>query len=242
MSHELRTPLNAIIGFAELVRDHLVGELNERQTRYVGHIIISGRHLLSLINDILDLSKIEAGRMELEVQPFALADTLEAGLLIVREAAYRRRITLGLDVDPGVGMVLADERKIKQVVFNLLSNAVKFTPEGGTIHVSAQRTEAEGEVQVLVRDSGVGIAPTDQARIFEPFMQGGQSSERAQEGTGLGLALARSFVELQGGRIWLESDLGQGSTFGFALPGRLPLAATVSSGGDTADSGLARVG
>jgi signal transduction histidine kinase len=242
MSHELRTPLNAIIGFAELLSDHLVGELNDRQARYVGHIITSGRHLLSLINDILDLSKVEAGRMELEVQPFALAETLEAGLLIVREGAHRRRITLSLDVDPAVGMVMADERKVKQVLFNLLSNAVKFTPEGGTIQVSGRSIESAGEVQVLVRDSGIGIAPAEQERIFEPFIQGGQSPERAQEGTGLGLALARSFVELHGGRIWVESDLGKGSTFGFALPVRPPQAATADPDGEAAEPGLAHVG
>jgi signal transduction histidine kinase len=219
MSHELRTPLNAIIGFSDLLLERLVGDLNQRQERYVSHITASGRHLLSLINDILDVSKVEAGRMQLEPSRFSLAEVLEHGMLIVGERASRHAIQFDLEVDPAIGTILADERKIKQVVFNLVSNAVKFTPDGGRITVTAR--VVGDEVQVLVRDTGVGIAENERERIFESFVQVGQSPDRAHEGTGLGLALARAFVELHGGRIWVESQPGVGSEFGFSLPALL---------------------
>ena len=211
MSHELRTPLNAIIGFSEVLRDEMFGPLNERQADYLNDILTSGRHLLSLINDILDLSKIEAGKMELDLTTFSLPSVLENGLTMIRERAANHGIGLGLEVDPGVGEVTADERKVKQVVFNLLSNAVKFTPDGGRIDLSARCSH--GEVEVAVRDTGIGIAPEDMERVFEEFQQAGQ-----REGSGLGLALCRSFVELHGGRIRLESEVGIGSTFAFTLP------------------------
>jgi signal transduction histidine kinase/CheY-like chemotaxis protein len=211
MSHELRTPLNAIIGFSEVLREEMFGPLNERQADYLNDILTSGRHLLSLINDILDLSKIEAGKMELEPTTFALPPVLEGGLTMIRERATNHGISLGLDIAPEVGEVTADERKIKQVVFNLLSNAVKFTPDGGRIELSARC--ANGEVEVAVSDTGIGIAPEDQERVFEEFQQAGQ-----REGSGLGLALSRSFIELHGGRLRLESEPGVGSTFTFTLP------------------------
>jgi signal transduction histidine kinase len=213
MSHELRTPLNAIIGFSEVLKEEMFGPLNERQADYLNDILTSGRHLLSLINDILDLSKIEAGKMELELSTFMLPAVLENGLTMIRERAAGHSITLALDVDPEVGEITADERKVKQVVFNLLSNAVKFTPDGGSIDLAARCSN--GQVEVTVRDTGVGIAPEDHERVFEEFQQAGQ-----REGSGLGLALTRSFVELHGGRIRVESALGEGSTFTFTLPQR----------------------
>jgi signal transduction histidine kinase len=214
MSHELRTPLNAVIGFSEVLQDRLFGDLNEKQAEYVADIHTSGRHLLALINDILDLSKIEAGRMELQVSSFALSEVLQNSVALLRERAMRQGISLGLEVDPSAGVIEADERKLKQVLFNLLTNALKFTARGGHIDVSA-RGDGD-EVLVSVRDDGIGIAAADRARIFEEFQQVGQS--QLQEGTGLGLALSRRFVELHGGRLRVESQLGKGSTFTFTLP------------------------
>jgi GAF domain-containing protein len=218
MSHELRTPLNAIIGFSEVLLERMFGEVNEKQTEYLRDILESGRHLLSLINDILDLSKIEAGRMELELTDFHLPTALDNALILVRERAARRGITLQATVDPRLGDVRADERKIKQVVLNLLSNAIKFTPEGGRIEVRA--VPIDGSVEVAVSDTGVGIAPEDQDAIFEEFRQVGVSSAK-QEGTGLGLTLCRKFVELHGGKIWVKSQVATGSTFTFTIPARL---------------------
>ena len=215
MSHELRTPLNAIIGFADVLGQKMFGELNVKQTEYVGDIVGSGRHLLSLINDILDLAKVEAGRMMLEPTTFSLQEALSTGVAMVRERAANHGIALTLDVASEVDVITADERKVKQIMFNLLSNAVKFTPDGGRVAVSATRTAAE--VQVAVRDSGVGIAPADQAALFNEFAQT-EDGRRAAEGTGLGLALTKRLVELHGGRIWVESEVGAGSTFTFALP------------------------
>jgi signal transduction histidine kinase len=214
MSHELRTPLNAVIGFSEVLQDRLFGELNDKQSEYVADIHTSGRHLLTLINDILDLSKIEAGRMELGVSSFAFADVLQNSVALLRERAMRQGINLRLEVDPSIGVIEADERMLKQVLFNLLTNALKFTARGGYVDVTA-RGEGD-EVLVSVRDDGIGIAAADQARIFEEFEQVGRA--HVQEGTGLGLALSRRFVELHGGRLWVESEPGQGSTFTFILP------------------------
>jgi signal transduction histidine kinase len=210
MSHELRTPLNAIIGFSELLQQQLYGQLNERQVQYVGDVLESGRHLLSLINDILDLSKVEAGRMELDVSDVALRDILENGVTIHAESAARAGVLLELG-GPEV-VVRGDERKLRQVVFNLLSNAVKFTPAGGTVTITAGANAAQ--VTVAVHDTGPGIAREDQGRIFEEFRQ----ASTDHEGTGLGLPLARRFVELHGGRLWVESEAGRGSTFLFTLP------------------------
>jgi len=215
MSHELRTPLNAVIGFAEVLSERMFGQLNDKQMEYVRDIRESGRHLLSLINDILDLSKIEAGRMELELTSVALPDAIDNALILVRERAAGRGVTLTQTIDRRVGTVHADERKVKQILLNLLSNAIKFTPEGGRVEVRASIDG--GEIHVSVRDTGVGIAPEDQPRVFEEFRQVGTSTAK-QEGTGLGLALCRKFVELHGGRIWVESEPGRGSTFTFTLP------------------------
>jgi signal transduction histidine kinase len=218
MSHELRTPLNAIIGFSEVLLERMFGELSDKQDEYLRDIHASGQHLLSLINDILDLSKIEAGRMELELADFHLPEALDSALTLVRERAGRRGIALHLSADGRVGRVRADERKIRQVVLNLLSNAIKFTPEGGRVEVQA--TPGDGFVEVSIRDTGVGIAPEDQEAVFEEFRQVGTDYARKHEGTGLGLALARKFVELHGGKIWVKSQVGQGSTFTFTIPVR----------------------
>jgi GAF domain-containing protein len=215
MSHELRTPLNAIIGFSELLSERLYGDLNEKQEEYLKDIHASGQHLLSLINDILDLSKIEAGRMELELTDFHLPTALDNALTLVRERAGRRGIALHMTTAEGLEYVRADERKIKQVVLNLLSNAIKFTPERGQIEVRAKHVN--GSVEVSVSDTGVGIAPGDQEAIFEEFRQVGTADKKV-EGTGLGLALSRKFIELHGGRIWVESQVGVGSTFTFTIP------------------------
>jgi len=218
MSHELRTPLNAIIGFSEVLIERMFGELNEKQADYMKDIHESGRHLLSLINDILDLSKIEAGRMDLDIAAFDLPSSLANAMTLVRERAQRSGIALGLEVDPSLGEFRADERKVKQILLNLLSNAVKFTPEGGRVAVTA--TRQGGAVQIAVKDSGIGIAPEDHAAVFEEFKQVGSDYTRKAEGTGLGLALTRRFVELHGGEIRLESQPGKGSTFTFTLPVR----------------------
>ena len=215
MSHELRTPLNAIIGFSEVLAERMFGEVNEKQAEYLADILESGRHLLSLINDILDLSKIEAGRMELEPSDFDLPTAIENTLTLVRERAQRRTITLGRTVDDRLGMIHGDERNVKQVLLNLLSNALKFTPEGGQISVRAEMRD--GTAEISVTDTGVGIAPEDQEAVFEEFRQVGSAAKKA-EGTGLGLAISRKFIELHGGRISVTSQVGSGSTFTFWLP------------------------
>ncbi len=215
MSHELRTPLNAIIGFSGVLAERMFGEVNEKQAEYLADILESGRHLLSLINDILDLSKIEAGRMELEPSDFDLPTAIDNTLTLVRERALRRTITLGRTVDDRLGMIHGDERKVKQVLLNLLSNALKFTPEGGQISVRAEMRD--GTAEISVTDTGVGIAPEDQEAVFEEFRQVGSAAKKA-EGTGLGLAISRKFIELHGGRISVTSQVGSGSTFTFWLP------------------------
>jgi two-component system, NtrC family, sensor kinase len=214
MSHELRTPLNAISGFSQVLRKQLFGEINDKQAEYLDDILVAARHLLSLIDDVLDLAKVEAGQIELRLAPFSLPETLERGVVIIRERATRGEVTISLATD-GVGTVVGDERRVRQVIFNLLSNAVKFTPAGGSIAVAA--AQLDGEVQVSVRDTGPGIAPEDQARIFEEFQQA-EAGKEQREGTGLGLALSRRLIELHGGRIWVDSEPGAGSTFTFTLP------------------------
>jgi signal transduction histidine kinase len=215
MSHELRTPLNAIIGFSQVLRERMFGELNEKQEEYLDDILASANHLLSLINDVLDLSKVEAGQVELEKAPFSLREALESGVVMVRERATAEGVRVVLSAAPDVGLVDGDERRIRQVIFNLLSNAVKFTPAGGAVDVSA--AQVNGEVQVAVADTGPGLATADYERIFEEFQQTELGLEQ-HEGTGLGLALSKRLVELHGGRIWVDSELGEGSTFVFTLP------------------------
>jgi two-component system, NtrC family, sensor kinase len=215
MSHELRTPLNAIIGFSEVLNERMFGELNDKQAEYLRDIHASGTHLLSLINDILDLSKIEAGRMELELTNFDLPAAMENAVTLVRERAGRKGVTVRVAVEERVGAIRGDERKVRQVLLNLLSNAIKFTPEGGRIDVRG--VPVDGAVEVSVSDTGVGIAPEDLEAVFEEFRQVGASAAK-QEGTGLGLTLCRKFIELHGGKIWVTSAVGAGSTFTFRLP------------------------
>jgi signal transduction histidine kinase len=215
MSHELRTPLNAIIGFSQVLREGMVGEVSKKQVEYLDDILSSGKHLLALINDVLDLSKVEAGQVELQVAPFSLQDALERGVSMVREQATTEGVQVTLHKNGGVDVVSGDERRIRQVIFNLLSNAVKFTPEGGQVDVSA--TRVNGQMRVSVADSGQGIAAEDLDRIFEEFQQT-EAGAQQREGTGLGLALSKRFVEMHGGRIWCESEVGKGSTFEFTLP------------------------
>ena len=215
MSHELRTPLNAVIGFSELLRQQSFGPLNERQQSYVDDVLDAGRHLLSLINDILDLSKIEAGRMELELDDVSLREVLESGMTMNAGRAANAGVTLTLTLEDDMTLT-ADRRKLRQVVFNLLSNAVKFTPAGGSVEIRAHR--GADLVEVAVSDTGPGIEPSDRELIFEEFRQGRDGSLARHEGTGLGLPLSRRFVELHGGRLWVESSVGAGSTFHFTLP------------------------
>jgi len=220
MSHELRTPLNAIIGFSEVLTEQMFGEVNDKQMEYLQDIHSSGQHLLVLINDVLDLSKIEAGRMELEPSCFDLGLLLDNSLTLVRERASRHGLTVSLEVGAGLDEWVADARKVKQVVVNLLSNAVKFTPTGGSVTLSARRADEVGRAmaEISVADTGVGIAADDQALVFEEFRQARGDYLRKAEGTGLGLSLARRFVELHGGAIRVDSRPGQGSTFSFTLP------------------------
>ncbi|HYJ98158.1 MAG TPA: ATP-binding protein, partial [Burkholderiaceae bacterium] len=223
MSHELRTPLNAIIGFSEVLTEQMFGEVNDKQMEYLLDIHSSGQHLLSLINDVLDLSKIEAGKMELDLSCFDLGLLLEHSATLVRERAQRHGLALELDVGEGLTEWVADARKVKQVAVNLLSNAVKFTPNGGRVCVRARQLNGvDGRsgtwAEVSVTDTGVGIAPEDQALVFEEFRQASGNVLRKAEGTGLGLALVKRFVELHGGTVSLESEPGHGSTFRFTLP------------------------
>jgi len=216
MSHELRTPMNAILGFSEVLGERYFGELNEKQDEYVRDIRGSGEHLLMLINDILDLSKVEAGKMELGLSEFDLTAALGNVITLVRERAQRHGIALNVDLAPGLGAIRADERKLKQIMLNLLSNAVKFTPDGGAITVVGKPVGQLIEIAVI--DTGAGIAPEDLPAVFEEFRQVGSDHARKAEGTGLGLPLAKKFVELHGGEIKVESKLGAGSTFSFTLP------------------------
>jgi signal transduction histidine kinase/ActR/RegA family two-component response regulator len=215
MSHELRTPLNAVIGFSEVLLERMFGDLNERQDEYLRDILNSGHHLLELLSDVLDLSKIEAGRMELDRSTFAVRDVVDDSLVQVRERAAQRGITVECDVPREAGQLFADRRRIRQVILNLLSNAVKFTPPGGRIIVRA--TNDDGQVLIAVSDTGPGVPVQDRERIFESFQQGGRGIDR-QEGTGLGLTLSRRIVQEHAGRLWLDSDVGVGSTFYLALP------------------------
>lgn len=232
MSHELRTPLTAIIGFSDILRDGLAGPLNPQQQDYAGEILASGQHLLALINDILDLTKVEAGRMALELTPANVPALLSSSLAIVREKAQAHRIALELDTDPAVDGVFLDERKFKQMIYNLLSNAVKFTPDGGKVRLSARRVMRDTipadalplkysqYLEVCVSDTGPGISPEDQKQLFQSFVQLDSGLSRQHEGTGLGLALVRRMAELHGGAVGVESQVGKGSKFCFWLPYR----------------------
>jgi PAS domain S-box-containing protein len=241
MSHELRTPLNHIIGFTELVVDQQAGKLNGMQAEYLGDVLASSRHLLSLINDILDLSKVEAGKVELEAGEVSLPDLLQNSFTMIKEKATKHRIRLQMEIDGIPEQIRGDERKLKQILYNLLSNAVKFTPDGGVVTLSACRlfsrdhqwTKEDGCVApipfappvagewagISIRDTGIGVKGEDLKRIFAPFEQADNSMGRRYQGTGLGLSLTRQLVELHRGRIWAESEgEGKGSKFSFILP------------------------
>jgi signal transduction histidine kinase len=218
VSHELRTPLNAIIGFSEALRERMFGELNPKQAEYIEDIHGSGRHLLSLINDILNLSKIEAGRMELDLAQFSLREALENASSLVRGRAAQQGIVLRVEVDEHLDEWVADDRKFKQIMLNLLSNAVKFTLAGGTVTVTAKRVT--GGMQIAVSDTGIGIAEDHVPVVFEEFRQVGTDRVRRSEGTGLVLSLTKKFVELHGGAIEVRSEVGKGSTFTVTLPER----------------------
>jgi PAS domain S-box-containing protein len=224
MSHELRTPLNSIIGFSEILEDQRVGALNEKQRRYVANVLLSGRNLLQLINDILDLSKVEAGRMELSPSEFDIRPAAEQVLGVLTALSEKKRLDIRLSVPDAFPLLSADLARFKQILFNLLGNAIKFTPEGGRVEFSARRAaeapSAAGRewIEFAVADTGIGIAREDQERIFSEFEQLGSAGSADHEGTGLGLPLSRKLVELHGGRIWVESEPGRGSTFRFTLP------------------------
>lgn len=215
MSHELRTPLNAVIGFSEVLLERMFGELNERQDEYLRDILSSGTHLLRLLNDILDLSKVEAGRMQVDASTFPVRGAVEYAVSMVRERAAAHGIDITVDIAPDPDTLHSDELRFRQVLLNLLSNAVKFTSDGGHVRVTAR---AEGsDLAVAVTDDGIGIPPEDRERIFESFQQGRRGAQ-SEEGTGLGLTLCRRIVALLGGTLWLETELGKGSTFGFTIP------------------------
>jgi signal transduction histidine kinase len=216
MSHELRTPLNAIIGFSEVMLGGMTGPMADKQKEFTHDIRDSGKHLLGLINDILDLSKIEAGRMELDVARFNLRSAMDNAMTLVRGRAERHGIQLESVIAEGIGDYDGDERKFKQIMLNLLTNAVKFTPEGGTVTMAAERID--GNYVFSVMDTGIGIAPEDHGKVFEEFRQVGTDYARKAEGTGLGLTLTRKLVQLHGGEIRLESELGKGAKFTFNLP------------------------
>lgn len=233
MSHELRSPLNAVIGFSEMLQDRLFGELNEKQEKFINYITSSSRHLLNLINDILDISKVESGKMTLELETFQLKGLLEGILMMFRERAMKRNLILEMEITPDTDIrIAADERKLKQIMFNLLSNAVKFTPEGGSIWVRARRATLvdaaartimnedynDDFIEISVSDTGIGIKEEDRPKLFKEFSQIESTYISEYKGTGLGLALTKKMVELHGGRIWLESEYGKGSKFTFMIP------------------------
>ena len=232
MSHELRTPLNAVIGFSEVLLERMFGDLNERQEEYLRDILSSGKHLLELLNEILDLSKVEAGRMELELSVFPVKGVIEHTIALVRERAALHGITLTLEIDPALDLIESDELRFKQVMLNLLSNAVKFTPDGGHIEVKAGRTKRG--MTVTVTDDGIGIPSEDRERIFDAFHQGRRGPSR-EEGTGLGLTLCRRIVALMGGVMTLKTEVGVGSTFGFTVPIRGDEGPLESNNRDNAD-------
>jgi signal transduction histidine kinase len=219
MSHELRTPLNHIIGFTEMVVDKRLGDLKTRQQKYLNNVLQSGWHLLSLVNDILDLSKVEAGKLELVPEPVNLKQLLQNSLVMVKEKAAKHGIQLSLNTDGIPETITVDERKLKQILYNLMANAVKFTPNRGNVNCTARHSETDGCVEISITDTGIGIKPEDLRRIFDPFEQVNGSAGRQHKGTGLGLSLTKKLVELHGGRIWAESaGEGKGSRFRFTLP------------------------
>ena len=218
VNHELRTPLNSILGFSEVLTDEHYGSLNAQQKEYIAYITDSGRHLLSIINDILDLSKIEVGMMQIELSRFLLKGGINSSVIMLNEKAKKHGITLLIDIEPESDIhIEADERKFKQIMFNLLSNALKFTPDGGSVRVTA-RLSNNDLIEISVADTGIGIKAEHFGEIFKEFKQLDNTYIKKQKGTGLGLALAKKIVELHCGGIWVESEYGKGSTFTFTIP------------------------
>ena len=218
MSHELRTPLTGILGLTEALQLKIYGELNEKQERSINHIEESGRHLLSLINDILDLSKIDAGKIVLDIKPISIHTVCQSSLQIIKQAALKKGIKVNLKIHDAIDLMHGDERRLKQILVNLLNNAVKFTPEYGSIGLEVVGDRANKRVKFIVLDTGIGIEPQDMERLFKPFVQLDASLARQYEGTGLGLSLVLKFVELHGGGVSVESEPGRGSRFIITLP------------------------
>lgn len=216
MSHELRTPLNAIIGFSEMMYDGMTGPLNDKQKEFLSDVVESAKHLLTLINDILDLSKVEVAMVELELKDCSIKDLIERSMIMFKEKALKHRIVLTTEMVGDVNIVEADDRRLRQIMLNLLSNAMKFTPDGGSVSVVVKR--AGDFIEFSVSDTGIGISEEDQKRLFVPFQQLDNIYTKKYEGTGLGLALCKRIVELHGGRIWVESKVRKGSTFKFVIP------------------------
>ncbi len=219
MSHELRTPLNSIIGFADILEDRSLGSLNDKQAKAVRHISDSGRHLLKLIDDILDFTVVESGEMTLQISRFSVGVLLEDCFFMIGKLVRERHLSIGVHVSDELDGVKieADEVKLRQILLNLLSNAIKFTPDGGSISLGAVRKESD--IVISVSDTGIGVEAEDRMRIFDTFEQVDSSYSRSRTGTGLGLALTRKLVEMHGGRIWVNSmGTGKGSTFAFSIP------------------------
>ncbi|MBU3965999.1 MAG: PAS domain-containing sensor histidine kinase [Euryarchaeota archaeon] len=217
MSHELRTPLNSIIGFTELLKMNLHGESDQKQLRYVDNVLTSGKFLLNLINDILDLSKVEAGKIELVIEQMSVTDVINETLALIKETAIKHHVILKKDIEEGLTIIFADRMRLKQVLFNLLSNAMKFSkPEGGTVTITARR---EGDmVGFSISDTGIGIKEEDMDKLFNTFEQLDPGITQKYGGSGLGLMISKRLVELHGGKIWAESNYGIGTTFYFTLP------------------------
>lgn len=216
MSHELRTPLTSIIGFSELLLEEAYGELNDKQRKYLNNVSSSGKHLLDLINGILDLSKVEAGKMQMTYEQFNVAEVLNEINSVIAPLALKKNITLEISIDPNLHNIRADKLKFRQIMYNLASNAIKFTNENGHVYVEGNLSEKLAKFKV--KDDGIGISKEDQLKIFNPFTQIDSSNTRKYEGTGLGLSLVKKFVELHGGYVWVESELCKGSTFSFIIP------------------------
>ena len=232
MSHELRTPLNAILGMSEVLSLAVYGPLTAEQQNAVNHIEESGRHLLNLINDILDISKIEAGKVELEFSTVAIGDVCQASLRLVKQQALHKNIKADLTLDDAIQIFWADERRLKQMLVNLLNNAVKFTPAGGAVGLSVSYDQAQESIHFTVWDTGIGISPENLSRLFQPFVQIDSSLSRHHEGTGLGLSLVARLAELHGGGVSVESEVGQGSRFTVSLPAQSqPLSQNLASSG-----------
>jgi signal transduction histidine kinase len=217
MSHELRTPLNGIIGFTEFLIDEKPGPLRPKQQEYLSDVLNSARHLLQLINDVLDLAKVEAGKMELYPETFPVRKAVEEVTAVIKSIANKKHIAVGIEVSDGLDAITLDQHKFKQVLYNLLSNAVKFTDEGGQVDIHARRLDPHG-LEVQVRDTGIGIKAEDINRLFVEFEQLDSGTARRFEGTGLGLALTKKIIEFQGGRIGVQSEPGKGSVFTVVLP------------------------